>query len=165
MDRAWFLLMLHSGLRSGEVRRLCLDDLDFQSRTIRINQSKGNKDRIVYFSQMVSDALTAFLEVRCSMRGLPDNVFIFRGKSLSQSYFGQRLRIYATRCDVLITPHQLRHTCATWLLNERVSIASVQKILGHQRVDITMRYARLYDATVAEDYSKAMKRIEGNPPS
>jgi hypothetical protein len=55
----------------------------------------------------------------------------------------------------------MRHTCATLLLNERVPVISVQMLLGHQHVDTTMHYARLYDGTVAADYFKAMDRIEG----
>ena len=62
---------------------------------------------------------------------------------------------------IKLIPHQLRHTCATLLLNERVSVLSVQMILGHQHVDTTMRYARLYDGTLAEDYFRAMDQIEG----
>ena len=80
---------------------------------------------------------------------------------LSRSYCGQRLHTYGRKCGVRVTPHQLRHTCATLLLNERVPVISVQMLLGHQHVDTTMHYARLYDGTVANDYFKAMDRIEG----
>jgi hypothetical protein len=61
---------------------------------------------------------------------------------------------------VKITPHQLRHTCATLLLNAGAPPAIVQTILGHKHIDTTMRYARLYDSTVATDYYGAMSEIE-----
>ncbi len=61
---------------------------------------------------------------------------------------------------VYVTPHQLRHTCATLLLNAGAPILTVQTILGHRHVDTTLGYARLYDGTVAGDYYRAMALIE-----
>jgi integrase len=65
MDQAWFLLMLHSGLRSGEVRRLKLGDLDWENRRARIEQSKGLKDRFVYLSEAALRALKVYLAAQC----------------------------------------------------------------------------------------------------
>jgi hypothetical protein len=59
-----------------------------------------------------------------------------------------------------VTPHQLRHSCATLLLNSGAPILTVQKILGHKFVDTTLRYARLYDGAVAADYYRAMGQVE-----
>ena len=59
-------------------------------------------------------------------------------------------------------PHQLRHSCATLLLNSGTPIQTVKTILGHKFVDTTMRYARLYDGRVAADYYQAMAEIEEN---
>jgi integrase len=160
MDMAWFLLMLHSGLRTGEIRRLRLGDVDIKNKKLRIEQSKGLKDRHVFFSNAVASALRAYLTVRGPEDTLPDQVFIFRHQALSKSYCRQRLRTYGKRCRVEITPHQLRHTCATLLLNERVPVVSLQMILGHQHISTTMHYARLYDGTVAADYYQAIGRIE-----
>jgi site-specific recombinase XerD len=63
MDRAWFSLMLYSGLRTGEVRRLHQSDLDLEGRRVRIVQSKGLKDRVVYVTQDTTDALHTYLQV------------------------------------------------------------------------------------------------------
>jgi integrase len=158
MDRAWFLLMLTSGLRCGEVRRLRLDDLDLKGRRVRIIQSKGLKDRIVYLVQATVDALSDYLRVRGP--AATDHVFIYRHRPLSPSYCLGRMRTYSRRCGVDVTPHQLRHTCATILLNAGAPILTVQTILGHKYVDTTLRYARLYDGTVAADYYRAMDEIE-----
>jgi integrase len=163
MDRAWVLLMLHSGLRTGEIRSLRFSDLDLTKRKIKIEQSKGLKDRFVYLSAAGCEALGAYLAIRGPKDALPETVFVLRQQSLSRGYCGSRLRTYGKKCGVRITPHQLRHTCATLLLNEGLSIISVQKILGHQYINTTLRYARVYDDTVATDYFKAMGRIEGMP--
>lgn len=158
MDRAWFLLMLTSGLRCGEVRRLRLGDLDLKGRRVRIIQSKGLKDRIVYLTQVAVDALHAYISVRGATA--TDHVFIFRHRPLTPTYCEGRMQTYGWCCGVDVTPHQLRHTCATILLNAGAPILTVQTILGHKYVDTTLRYARLYDGTVAADYYLAMDQIE-----
>jgi site-specific recombinase XerD len=158
MDRAWFWLMLHSGLRTCEIRRLRLSDLKLETRQVRIEQSKGLQDRVVFLSQTGIEALKAYL----ALRGLAetDHVFIYRHQPLKVGYCGRRLRLYGERCGLHITPHQLRFTCATLLLNAGTPILTVQRILGHQRVETTMGYARLYDGTIATDYSQAMVEVE-----
>ena len=74
LDQAWFLLMLHSGLRTGEMRRPRLGDCNLAHNVLRIEQSKGLKDRLVYTSQQATDAVTAYLAVRGS--SVDDHVFI-----------------------------------------------------------------------------------------
>ncbi len=158
MDHAWFLLMLHSGLRSGEVRGLLLPDLDLEGKQVRIEQSKGLKDRIVCLSSATLQALKTYLEVRGP--AATAHLFLWCHRPLSVTYFSQRLKTYARRCGVLVKPHQLRHSCATLLLNAGAPVLTVQAILGHRFIDTTLGYARLYDGTVAADYYRAMAEIE-----
>jgi site-specific recombinase XerD len=167
MDRAWVLLMLHCGLRTGEVRRLRRSDLDTSSslsaglpgRRVRVEKSKGLKDRVVYLSQATSKALDAYLEVRGPVT--TDHVFAYRHQPLSPRYCSQRLHTYGRRCGIRVTPHQLRHSCGTLLLNAGAPILAVQAILGHKQIDTTLRYTRLYEGTVAADYYRAMADVEG----
>jgi site-specific recombinase XerD len=158
LDRAWVHLMLHCGLRVGEVRRLGLADLDLEGRKLRIDQSKGLKDRVVCFTSATLDALRAYLEMRGP--SATDHLFLYRHQPLSSSYCGQRLRTYARRCGVRATPHRLRHSFATLLLNAGAPVLTVQALLGHKHVDTTLTYARLYDGTVAADYYRAMAEVE-----
>jgi len=160
MDRAWFLLMLHSGLRTGEVRRLKLGDIDFERNKIRIEQSKGLKDRMVFLTHAAIEALQAYLPLRGPLDGLPEYVFIFRHRMLTRSYCFQRMQTYSARCGVRLTPHQLRHSCATLLLNAGAPVTSVKTLLGHKHIDTTLGYARLYDGTLAADYYRAMNEVE-----
>lgn len=160
LDTAWFLLMLHSGLRTCEVRSLKLADIDWEQRQVRIEQPKGLKDRFVYLSQAAIEAMKAFFAIRGPADALPNFVFIFRHQPLSASYCYERLRTYGERCGMQVTPHQLRHSCATLLLNAGAPILTVQAILGHKKIDTTLGYARLYDGTIARDYFKAMNEVE-----
>jgi hypothetical protein len=110
---------------------------------------------------------------RAALRGMgpTDHVFLYRNQALSKDLIhgrlkaageriGIRLHTYGRRCGVSATPHQLRHSCATLLLNAGAPILTVQAILGHKQVDTTLGYARLYDGTVAADYYQAMTRVE-----
>lgn len=160
LDRAWVHLMLYSGLRTCEVRHLRLGEIDWENRRIRIEQSKGLKDRLVYMNSDTIKALHAWLEVRGEAEYLSDHVFVYRHQPLSRRYCQVRLHTYGRRCEVQITPHQLRHSCATLLLNAGAPVVTVQMVLGHEKIDTTLGYARLYNGTVAADYYRAMGQIE-----
>jgi len=160
MDLAWVLLMLHGGLRTAEVRTLRMSQIDWERRRLRLEQAKGLKDRHVFLSPEAVQALQDYLAVRGLAARLPEQVFLIRRSSLTRSYCYERLQTYGERCQVNITPHQLRHSCATLLLNAGAPVLSVKTLLGHKWVDTTLGYARLYDGTVAADYYAAMRGVE-----
>ena len=160
MDLAWFLLMLHCGLRTCEVRYLKLSDIEWDAKRVRIEQSKGLKDRYIYLDDAVFGALQAYMAVRGQATALPQNVFIFRHAPLCRTYCHKRMETYGLRCSAKASPHQLRHSCATLLLNAGAPVLSVQMILGHKQIDTTLNYARLYDGTLAADYYSAMNKVE-----
>jgi hypothetical protein len=137
-----------------------LKDVEWDIRRLKIEQSKGLKDRHIYLDDAVLEALRAYLAVRGQTEYLPENVFIYRHAPLSRSYCSHRLETYGKRCGVTASPHRLRHSCATLLLNAGAPVVSVQMILGHKRVDSTLGYARLYDGTIAADYYSAMSKVE-----
>jgi len=148
LDRAWVLLMLHSGLRTCEVRSLRWRDVDLHAQTVRIHESKGLHSRVVFLSPQTIQALN-------NLPKESEYVFTYRNQPLSRCYCQSRLATLGRQCGFHVTPHQLRHTCATMLLNAGMSILGVQKILGHKYVETTLRYARLYDNTVVMDFQRA----------
>jgi integrase/recombinase XerD len=165
MDRAWMLLMLHSGLRTGEVRQMRLSDIDWERRLLRIEQSKGLKDRLVPLSALTLEAARAYLaERRLPTAESAENrlVFVHWQRGLNAQYCQARLKWYGERCGVKASPHQLRHSCATLLLNAGAPVMTVKVILGHVKIDTTLGYARLYDGTVAADYYRAMAQVENH---
>lgn len=72
-----------------------------------------------------------------------------------RTYCGKRLHSLGAECNVDVTSHQLRASFATLLLNAGASVLTVQALVAHKHVDTTMRYARVYDSTVAADYVRA----------
>jgi integrase len=161
MDLAWFLLMLHSGLRTCEVRNLRFTDLNFAARQARIEQSKGLKDRMVCLSEATITALQGYLAVRGPRDALPDHIFFY----LPPSAPGQIL-LLAALTDLW---RALRGVCLAppaapflrdALAQRRCTRADGADLAGHKWVDTTLGYARLYDGTVAADYYGAMALVE-----
>jgi len=158
--RAAFYLLWHGGLRLGEVEELCLPDLDLPGRRLAVRQGKGSKDRIVYLTDTAATAVRQYLQVRGT--GPTDHVFLYRNAPLHKDIVRGRVQLAGKRVGVHISPHRLRHTYATQLLNAGCPVTSIQRLLGHKRLESTMVYARVYDRTVADDYYAAMAKIEGS---
>ena len=158
LDRALFTLLWQTGMRLSELEDLTLSDIDLAERKITIRKAKGLKDRVVYLTETVVKVLTAFLEVRGP--ALSDHLFIYRHKPLSKDLARLRVKAAGKRVGVYVTPHMLRHTFATQLLNSGGKVTSIQMLLGHKRLNTTMIYARVHDATVARDYFAAMAVVE-----
>jgi integrase/recombinase XerD len=158
LDRAVFHLFWQSGLRIGEVEELRLEDLDLSGRRLSVRNGKGLKDRTVYLTDASVHALRAYLAVRGT--GPSDHVFLYRNEALKKDLARSRLKDAGERVGVKVYPHRLRHTTATQLLNAGCPVTSIQKFLGHKKLNTTMVYARAYDQTVEADYYAAMGRIE-----
>ncbi len=158
LDRAAFYLLWQSGLRLGEVEDLRLEELDLAGRRLTVRQGKGMKDRTVYLTATAVTALRAYLAVRG--QGPTSHVLLYRNQPVKKDLLRSRIKLAGERVGVPVHPHRLRHTCATQLLNAGCRVTSIQKFLGHQRLNSTMTYARVYDRTVAEEFYRAMAEIE-----
>jgi site-specific recombinase XerD len=166
LDRAAFYLLWMGGLRLGEVEELRLEDLDLAGRRLTVRHSKGLRDRTVYLTDTAVQALEAYLTVRGM--GPTDHLFLYRNQPVNKDLIPARIKAAGKRVGIKVYPHKLRHTHATQLLNAGCRVTTIQKLLGHQRLNSTMIYARVHDRTVAEDYYAAMdvveKRLEVTPP-
>ncbi len=156
--RSAFYLLWQGGLRLGEVEELRLEDLDLAQKRLSVRDGKGKKDRTVYLAETAIRALQEYLVVRGDGSG--DHVFLYRNAPLKKDIIRAQLKYAGERVGVKVYPHRLRHTCATQLLNAGCRITSIQRFLGHKKLDTTMIYARAHDQNVAEDYFSAMQRVE-----
>ena len=91
---------------------------------------------------------------------MSDHAFVSYCQPLGRRYCQVRLRTYGGKYGAHLTPQQLRHSCATLLLSAGTPVVSVQTLLGHEKIDTTLVYARLYDGRLAADYYRAMRKIE-----
>jgi integrase/recombinase XerD len=158
LDLAIFYLLWQGGLRRGEVEELRLEDLDLPKRRLSVRNGKGMKDRTVFLTDTSVHALQDYLPFRG--QGPTDHVFLYRNQPLSKDLIHGRLKAAGQRTGVAVHAHRLRHTCATQLLNAGCPVTSIQKFLGHKKLNTTMVYAKAYDQTVEADYFAAMHRVE-----
>jgi site-specific recombinase XerD len=157
---ACILLMLHSGLRSGECVTVRCQDLDLPSQRLIIRQGKGQRDRLVYLSQTTCQAIQAYLQ---GCHPNPSDPLWLRpnGKPVTQSWLATQVSTAGQALGIEnLYPHRLRHTCATRLLNAGMDITRIQKLLGHEMISTTMIYAKVQDATLEADYRRALRKIE-----
>ena len=162
-DRAMILVLLRTGMRIGELLNTKVIDVHMKERRIEIYEAAKNRlGRVVYLSEDAIIALEAWFEKRNPWE---DYLFYSQGNTYTLSYSTARCRFkkYIVKAGLDhkgYTPHTLRHTFATELLNVGMRLECLQVLLGHRNIEETRRYARLTDKTREAEYFKAMDIIE-----
>jgi integrase/recombinase XerD len=164
--RAVFYLLWQGGLRSGEVELLRFSDFYISPadgvKRLFIRDGKWRKGRAVYLTDVTLASLYDYLAVRGEAQ--PGNyVFVRSGLPLKKNYLSQHIKAIGRQVEVSVSPHRLRHTFATQLLNVGCRVTSIQKLLGHTNLNTTMTYARAFDQTVMQDYYRALDTLETQP--
>jgi len=157
LERAWFYLLAHQGLRLSELCDLRVRDVDLSGQRLMVRAGKGQRDRGLPLSPTTTATLRDYLEVRGP--AWSDTLLIDRQRPLRPDRVQRQLRHYGQAVGVHVSPHRLRHTLATRLVNVGMDIVSIQRLLGHEKLDTTRLYARVYDATVERQFHQAMARL------
>jgi integrase/recombinase XerC len=173
-DRAILELFYASGLRLSELESLDLDSVDLRSRMVRV-LGKGRKERMVPFNQATETALRAWLKDRALLRAenerrrtdrraqYEEPLFLnSRGDRLTGRSVDRLLRKYVRQFSTQtgVSPHALRHSFATHLLQRGADLRAIQEMLGHARISTTQRYTHVNAAQLIEVYRKAHPRSQ-----
>jgi integrase/recombinase XerD len=163
-DRTMFLLMLRCGLRVSEVSHVRWAAIDLGQGTLRVNTSKGQVDRVVYLSPDVATALRQWhgLQAATADYVFPSRMTRKGGLPLGARHIRNRMTRYLKLAGITkrYSPHSLRHTFATQLLNAGASLEVVKELMGHRSLQMTLRYTQLYDRTKRAQYDHAMAQVE-----
>jgi site-specific recombinase XerD len=178
--RCAITILRHTGLRLGELRDLeldCLWDVPGHGTWIKVPLGKLATERLVPVDDATLAAVDDWMSQRGRQRSLPhprdgrraDFLFVAGGRRLCDRRIRQGLRdaalaagLTATdRTPLAPTPHQLRHTYATSLVNAGMSLQALMALLGHVCSEMTLRYAVLADDTVRAAYDEALAKIRG----
>jgi integrase/recombinase XerD len=158
-DRALLELFYSSGLRLSEMTALQLQDLDLRNGLVRVNQGKGNRDRIVPIGKTACHWLGEYLKVRSGWlrtgRQLTDRLWlgaIAAHQSLKKEAVAATVRRYGKNA------HAWRHGFATHLLNGGANIVQVQRLLGHRSIQTTEIYTRVTLGDVKKTFRKTHPR-------
>ena len=162
-DRAILELLYASGLRVSELVGLDLTDVDFANQTVRV-KGKGRKVRIVPFGTHAKKALQEFLAVRGELvveaepdQVAPHAVFLnYQGTRITTRSVGRMIDKYVKQCADLhhISPHSLRHSFATHLLDAGADLRAIQELLGHARLSTTQQYTHVSMDKLMEVYDR-----------
>jgi len=159
LDRAWFLMLAHTGIRTCELLNLRLRDIDFATQRLIVRGSKNYRDRVVFLTSTLLRVLSDYLTLRPPTED--DHFWIDKGQPLTAARVRYCVQRWGRAAQVAVSPHQLRHTLATQLVNQGMPLPSVGKLLGHRSLNTTQHYARLFEQTVKEQFEAAIVHIEG----
>lgn len=155
-NKAMLELMYGSGLRVTELINLTLYDIDFNNDIIRI-KGKGSKERIVPINDTCKYYLNEYLDKRSLLLKKKQSDYLFlnsRGSNISRQGFFKNLKeiLKEKGLDPDISPHSLRHSFATHLLNGGADLRSIQMLLGHSDITTTRIYTHVTNDKIKKDY-------------
>lgn len=146
------LVLLSVGLRVSELARLCRADFDPQDGSLRVH-GKGSRERRVF----IIDAKLQPLLAECASGAPSAPLFAEGDQPWTPRAFRARLRYFAEAAGIgrRVTPHMLRHTAATLLLEDGVDLLFLQRLLGHENIATTAVYAHVGNANLRRALEKA----------
>ena len=157
LDLALYYLLGYGGLRISEALDLQVKDLDLAARRVRV-EGKGRRDRVVFLTEKAVESLSRYLQT--VPHAAEDLVLSWQGRPLRYDQALNRICRLGEAAGVEgLSPHRLRHTYATQLLNNGMSIEALRRLMGHENLNTTLIYARLADSTLEKQYRTAMERI------
>lgn len=162
-DRAWLELLYASGLRIGELVSIDLDQIELRAKLVRV-RGKGAKERIIPFGTSALEAIRDWLPARLRILDRStgeEPLFVnHRGRRITarsiRRIFHRYLKETSTRSGA--TPHTIRHSFATHLLNAGADLRAIQELLGHVSLSTTQRYTHLSEQKLLEVYRDAHPR-------
>ena len=168
-DRAIMETLYSTGIRVSELVALNMDDVDFMGEVVHV-RGKGKKERIAPIGSSALQVIQHYMEYRNKRA---QNNVNFDSKVLFVNKHGRRLSTRSVRrkmdkylkmagLDPAISPHTLRHSFATHMLNNGADLRSVQELLGHQSLSTTQVYTHLTTTKLKDVYENAHPRTGGN---
>lgn len=163
-DRTMLEVLYATGMRVSELINLTLERVDLNMKYI-IAFGKGSKERIVPLGSVAAEFLQQYLEKvrpKLTHAGRTTNIVFlaFGGHELTRQRFWQIIRAYGRKANInkALTPHILRHSFATHLLDNGADLRSVQELLGHSDISTTQIYTHLTNKRLRDIYAKAHPR-------
>lgn len=157
VERAIIEVLYATGMRISELSNMRREDIYWSERIIQIPKGKRKKGRIVLFTKECEMHLRAYLDTRSD-----DAPYVFLGpryfdRPIRSKYVGRKfLEIYSEQLGFRVTPHSLRHTFAAHLAQKGMPLNYIQILLGHENLQQTRYYARLYNHARKEIYDEFM---------
>jgi integrase/recombinase XerC len=156
-DRAIMELLYASGMRVAELTALNMSQVDFLAQVVRVI-GKGRKERVIPLGSMAEHWLKEYIAVRIPAREGDDALFLnVRGSRLTSRSVARMLEKYLLQAKLFkpFSPHSIRHSFATHLMQNGADLRSIQELLGHSSLSTTQRYTHLDIKRLVEVYDQA----------
>lgn len=159
-DRAYFELLYSSGLRVSEAINLHVSNIDFSGRVLQVIEGKGGKDRFVPFSEVALYYLKKYIDgdrrkiVKKVTIESRDMLFVTSNGRVGRTTIRECFKKYCAKADITkrVTPHSIRHSTATHLLEAGADVRYVQELLGHESIKTTVRYTHMLIENIKRVY-------------
>ena len=149
-------LLYSSGLRVSEVIAIKFNDINFEGGFIRVI-GKGSKERVVPMNRRASEKMKKYIQelrpLLLKNRQSPSLFLSNRGAPMTRQRFWQALKKFGDMAGIVITPHTIRHSFATHLLEGGADLRSVQKMLGHSDISTTQIYTKVSSERIKKVYN------------
>lgn len=158
-DRVILEILYSTGIRCSELIAVRLSDIDFSSKSMRITSGKGDKERIVLFGNKAKVRLLEYIDNERCLDAKPDDSALLvslRGRSMTTRTVQRVCSMFSTFLDIKkqVTPHTLRHSFATHLLNAGMDLRSLQELLGHSSLSSTEKYTHVTTQDLQDMYTQ-----------
>ena len=161
-DLAMFEVMYSSALRVSELTNLDYSDIDLHAQMVNVRLGKGSKQRLVPIGKQAINSIKKYLPIRAKWKNSADDALFINkhGKRLTVRSTQYRLKVLVQKAGLPgnVTPHSLRHSCASHLLQSSGDLRGVQEFLGHADVASTQVYTHLDFQALAKVYDTAHPR-------
>ncbi|MBF0558879.1 MAG: site-specific tyrosine recombinase XerD [Nitrospirae bacterium] len=162
-DSAMMELLYASGLRVSEIVSIKINDVNFEGGFLRV-MGKGSRERVVPMNERASLRIREYmLELRPLLLHDRQSPYLFltvRGKPMTRQRFWQALKSFGVSANIKLSPHVLRHTFATHLLDGGADLRSVQKMLGHSDIATTQIYTKVSSDRIKKVYQEHHPRAK-----
>jgi integrase/recombinase XerD len=168
-DKMILEVLYATGMRVRELVQLDIGDVDTDARCAFIRGGKGHKDRVVPTGERAASTLVSYCEAihpELAREGVKALVVNYRGTRISPEGVEMLVRRHAKRARLAgrVTPHRLRHACATHMTRNGASLRHVQELLGHVDISTTEIYTRLTCQELIEAHARFHPREKDSPP-
>jgi integrase/recombinase XerC len=153
-DHAIMEMLYATGVRCAELTHMRLCDINMKEKMVRV-LGKGRKERVVLFGEKAKKAVETYIEKERALYGLDEEGFLFLGKSgkrIAERSVQRICEMYRSllRVERQLTPHKIRHSFATHLLNQGVDLRMIQELLGHRTLSTVEIYTHVSSAQLAK---------------
>lgn len=143
--KAILAMFIFTGIRRSELLNIKNSDINFREKILRINSGKGNKDRLIPINDKLIETLQEYVGCELKQEATSEYFFVKLDgeRQMGDGTIRTLFKRFKTELGIAVTPHKLRHTFATLLIKNGCTIPALSKMMGHSKIEVTMKYTWL----------------------